>query len=158
MSLVPIVLLLFLAGCSSVGDLLSGEQNSQHPGLVYPPQLESVFIGQTTKEEVRNLFGNPTDLQVSSDHDSAHESWAYAKANPAINPLQFVPGFGVLALSEGQGVYSFSMSFSASGVVEGVWLREVQPYGDGSATVATIQGTSSVQPYGRNNPLTHHSK
>ncbi len=125
---------------------------------MYPSQLESVRVGETTKEEVRNLLGNPKDLQVSSDQGHSHESWAYARADPFIHPLQYVPILGVLALAQDQSEYAFSISFSPEGLVESVGIQEVQPYGEERVPASTIVAGSPVQSYGTNNPLTHHSK
>jgi hypothetical protein len=152
-----IVIFLSLAGCTAAGDRLSGLTGSENFGLTYPAHLESVRIGQTTKEEVRKIFGQPKDLQVSSGAHGDQESWAYAQADPSISPLQYVPILGVLALSPDQRGNSFSISFSDEDIVESVGIQEAQPYADGSASSQTVAAVSAVQPYGSNNPLTHHS-
>ncbi|MDT7043122.1 hypothetical protein [Candidatus Nitronereus thalassa] len=145
-----------LAGCTSVGDRHIPETSQMDFGLTYPSHLDSVHIGKTTKDEVKKMFGNPRDLQVASDSQGARESWAYAKADPPLHPLQYVPIFGVLALPPDQFGHSFSMSFSAEGLVDSVGIQEFQPYEDGGAPGQTIAGASPVHPYGSHNPLTHH--
>ena len=153
-----IFLILLLTGCTVTGDRLSGSAFHRDPGIAYPTSLDHIHIGVTTKGDVRNLFGNPTDIQLSSDHSPARESWAYAKASPSIHPLQYVPGFGALALPKHHGTASFSISFSSDGVVEGIALREVQPYGEPGASLSAWKSPSVIHPYGRNNPLVHLSR
>ncbi|MEC4681318.1 MAG: hypothetical protein VST67_11570, partial [Nitrospirota bacterium] len=91
--LLVIFLILLLTGCTAAGDRLSGSALHRDPAIAYPTSLDHIHIGVTTEDDVRNLYGNPTDIQLSSDHNQARESWAYAKANPSIHPLQYVPGF-----------------------------------------------------------------
>lgn len=153
-----IFLILLLTGCTAAGDRLSGSALHRDPAIAYPTSLDHIHIGVTTKEEVRNLFGNPTDIQLSSDHNQARESWAYATANPSIHPLQYVLGFGALSLSTQQHQSSFSISFSPDGIVDGIGLRDVQPFGEAGASLSTLGTTSHVLPYGMNNPLTHHAR
>ena len=156
--LLVIFLILLLTGCTAAGDRLSGSALHRDPAISYPTSLDHIHIGVTTKDDVRNLFGNPTDIQLSSDHNQAHESWAYAKANPSIHPLQYVLGFGALSLSKQQHQSSFSISFSPDGIVDGIGLRDVQPFGEAGASLSTLGTTSHVLPYGINNPLTHHAR
>ncbi len=153
-----IFLILLLTGCTAAGDRLSGSALHRDPAIAYPTRLDHIHIGVTTKDEVRNFLGNPTDIQLSSDHNQAHESWAYAKANPSIHPLQYVLGFGALSLSKQQHQSSFSISFSPDGIVDGIGLRDVQPFGDAGASLSTLGTPSHVLPYGTNNPLTHHAR
>ncbi|MDA0739257.1 MAG: hypothetical protein O2999_08425 [Nitrospirae bacterium] len=128
------------------------------PGIAYPEQLETVQIGVTTKEDVRHLFGAPTDLQVSSAGGLTRESWAYASTHPKINPWQYFLGFGVLALSKEIPRDSFAISFSPEGTVEGIGIREFQSF-DLDLSQKNISGNQPRHmSYGMNNPLTHQPR
>lgn len=153
-----VFLLILLTGCTTTGDWLSGSAAKRDPAIIFPKKLEHIQIGLTTKDEVRNLLGNPTDIQLSSDHNQARESWAYAKVNPSIHPLQYIPGFGVFALSHQPRPSSFSISFSPKGIVDGIVLRDVQPFGNSGASRAVSGATADVSSYGMNNPLTRHAR
>lgn len=151
------ILLWFLTGCTAFGDWVAGATHKS-PGIAYPEQLETVQIGVTTKEDVRHLFGAPTDLQVSSVGGLTRESWAYASTHSKINPLQYVPGVGVLALSKKIPRHSFAISFSPEGTVEGIGIREFQSF-DLDLSQKKLSGSpSGHMSYGMNNPLTHHPR
>ena len=153
-----VVLMVGLTSCTAVGDWLSGSVRDRHPTILYPNKLESVRIGATTKEEIRSLFGNPTDLQVSLENGTARESWAYADTKASLNPVQYIPGLGVLALLKEPDPSSFSISFSSDGVVDGIVVREVQPFGDpGALRIQTGPG-AKVASYGTYNPLVRQSR
>ena len=126
------LLILVLSGCSSAGDYLSGSSYPQNPSFPYAVQLSPIHIGETTKNEVRQILGKPQDVQVASLREGTREAWAYPSQGEVINPLQFIPVFGVLALSHEIDAPSFSVSFSDKGIVQGVTLREIQTYDQGS--------------------------
>ena len=149
----PLFLMILLTGCTTAGDWVSGSAAHRDPAIAYPKQLAQVQIGVTTKDEVRNLLGPPTDVRLSSDQTQASESWAYAKADPAIHPLQYIPGLGGFMLSKHQRQSSFSISFSSHGIVDGIVLRDVQPVGESGASKVESGTTAKPYPYGRNNPL-----
>ncbi len=156
--LLVIFLILFLIGCTAAGDRLSGSAIHRDPAIAYPSSLDSIRIGGTTKDEVRNLLGAPTDIQRSSDATGTRESWAYAHADPAIHPLQYVLGVGAFALSDQQRQPSFSISFSSDELVDGVAVRDIQPFGESGASTIALGTVSEVSPYGTNNPLTRHAR
>ena len=150
----PLFLMILLAGCTTAGDWVSGSAAHRDPALAYPKQLDRVQIGVTTKDEVRNLLGPPTDVRLSPDQTQASESWAYAKADPAIHPMQYIPGLGGFMLSKHRRQASFSISFSSHGIVDGIVLGDVQPVGESGASKVERATTAEPYPYGRNNPLT----
>lgn len=149
-----ILSLCFLTGCTTLGDFVTGSMN-RSPGIAYPETLETVQIGVTTKEDIRHLFGAPTDLQVSSVDGLTRESWAYARTYPRINPLQYFLGVGALALSKEGSRHSFAISFSPAGTVEGIGIREVQSMDFGLSRMPPSEASFQPITYGMNNPLAH---
>jgi len=145
-----------LAGCTGASHGLSGFSVSHNPSGGYPAELDAIQIGITTKEEVQLKLGTPTDIQQSSGNGRGVESWAYAKSAFVVHPFRYVPGFGVLAQSRQHRWASFSISFSADGVVNGMVLREVQPMGDPGGARA-LPETPKISLYGSQNPLTRQS-
>ncbi len=150
-----ILSLCFLTGCTALGDFVSGSNSHRSSGIAYPEQLETVQIGVTTKEDIRHLLGDPTDLQVSSVEGLTRESWAYARTYPRINPLQYFLGVGALALSKEVTRHSFAISFSPEGTVEGIGIREVQSMDIGLSRMPPSEVSSQPITYGMNNPLAH---
>ncbi len=136
---------------------MSGSTADREPAVAYPTELDRVHIGVTTKDEIRRMLGDPTDIRLSSDRDQGSESWAYANANPSINPFQYVPLAGVFAVPGQRHRSSFSISFSPDGVVDGITLRDVQPLGESWTPKAERRTTSGPDPYGRHNPLTRRN-
>ena len=152
------LLVLVLSGCSSAGDYLSGSSYPQNPSFSYAVQLSPIHIGETTKNEVRQILGKPQDVQVASLREGTREAWAYPSSQgEVINPLQFILVLGVLALSHEIDTPSFSVSFSDMGIVQGVTLREIQTYDQGSIPLYK-KNTQPVEFYGVNNPLVRHSR
>ena len=151
------LLVFVLSGCSLAGDYLSGSTHPQNPSFSYPVQLSPIHIGETTKNEVRQILGKPQDVQVASLREGTREAWAYPSQGEVINPAQFIPVFGVLALSYEIDAPSFSVSFSDKGIVQGVTLREIQTYDQGSIPLYT-KNAQPVELYGVNNPLVRHSR
>ena len=151
------ILLIFflLTGCSSVGDWLS-RPSGPSSGLAYPAQFDHIIIGVTKQAEVRGIFGTPTDIQTSVKGGARRETWAYAHASPSINPFQYLPVFGVLALTPLQESQTFSVSFGSDGIVDGISVRDVQPYGSVASSTMGLVGGREVKPYGMNNPMVYH--
>jgi len=156
--MLPVFLIILLTGCTTAGDWLSGSAAKRDSAIAYPKKLSKVQIGVTTKDEVRNLWGNPNDLQISSNNGTTHEAWGYASADPSVHPLQYVLGFGVFAIPRHSADPSFAISFSSEGVVEGMVLREVQPFGEFGVSKRVSEPHSSISPYGSKNPLMHNSR
>ena len=150
-----ILILLFLTGCTTMADWFSGPVRSPASTPVYPVHLDHLTIGVTTQAQVRATYGAPTDLQTSVRNGGIRETWAYANASPAINPLQYLPLVGVLALTRHPEYPTFSVSFAPNGIVDGVSIREAQPYGDVTSNADRNKTGYAVIPYGLNNPMIH---
>ena len=147
-----ILILLLFTGCSSMADRLSvpgGDLSSEYG---YPANLAKVTIGVTTQQEVRKVFGSPTNLQTALRNATLRETWAYAQASPSINPIQYLPLVGGLVVPRSQEDHSFSVSFSSEGIVEGISVRGFQPYGDVLSSAHRDRTEAGIHPYGTNNP------
>ena len=153
---VPLLTVLLLSGCVQASEFLSGPVIHDDPAIQYPTSLEPVQIGLTTQEEIQQRFGDPTDLQISSGDQSSHESWAYASADPVLQPYQYVPFFGALAFSRPQKPQSFSVNFSQDGFVEGLSWRTIQPFGKARYDLIKLNPGSQIPIYGTNNPMVRH--
>lgn len=148
-----LVFLVGLSGCVEASKFFSGKALTDDPEITYPSSLESVQIGVTTQDEVQQLLGPPTDRQLISRDGIPQESWSYGKADPVIQPYQYLPligGFAFLGDSEPQ---SFSVNFSEDGKVEGLGWRPVQAFGDVQYDLIRIMPGTEIPSYGTNNPM-----
>lgn len=149
-----ILLIIFICnGCSAVGNWLSGPSPNPSVSSAYGQTLSPIMLGVTTQAQVRKMFGPPSDIQTSVNKGIREEAWAYAKAAPSINPLQYLPFIGVFALASSQHTDAFSISFSSEGRVDGVSVRDVQPYGAGGTYGFRRPGSQAIESYGMNNPM-----
>ena len=151
---VPLLnLVLVLSGCVQASEFLSGPVIHDDPAIQYPASLEPIQIGLTTQEEIQQRFGQPTDFQISSRDQRAQESWAYASADPVIQPYQYVPFLGALAFSQDQQPESFSVNYTQDGFVEGLSWRTIQPFGKAHYDLIKLTPGSHIPNYGTNNPM-----
>ena len=149
-----VVLVFFLVnGCSTVGDWLSGPSLNPSVWTMYGQNLHHITLGVTTQAKVREVFGPPKDIQTSVKKGIREETWAYATANSSVNPFQYLPIIGVLALPSTQDTDAMSISFSSEGIVDGVSVRDVQPYGSAGETSRKRQNRWAIESYGMNNPM-----
>ena len=88
--ILAIFVIVSLEGCSVAQDWLKGSAVHSDSVFSYPTSLDRVQIGATTKSDIQNLFGRPTDIQRSSDHQQPSESWSYSKAHHAIHYSMFL--------------------------------------------------------------------
>lgn len=98
--LVVIVAAIAVSGCTSSGTKIS------------PERLTQVEKGRTTKEQVREMFGEP---EGTSGHGNT-ESWTYSYSTTSMNPLMAVPGVGLFVQGVSASVDMVSFTFT-NGVV-----------------------------------------
>lgn len=148
-----LLVLILVSGCVQASEFLSGRVTTEDGAIQYPATLEPIQLGVTTQEEIQHLFGNPTDRHITSQIDMSGESWAYAFADPAIQPLQYVPLLGVLALPRFPYPQSFSLNFTPKSTVEGLSWRTVQAFGDAHDNLIKLSPGSEMPMDATQNPL-----
>jgi hypothetical protein len=86
-----ITLSLVIAACS-------GNQNKAFKQSSDQEIQGMIVEGKTTKAEVEQMFGKPTDI----DYDKAgREKWTYAYSEASKNPLNFIPVISTIKGQEG---------------------------------------------------------
>ena len=165
MQALPFVLIIciMVSGCVTAHEMnemmvtasekLSGSAATHDPALQNPASLEPIQIGVTTQDDMRKSFGYPTDLQLSTESNIPRESWAYTSADPEIQPYQYIPLLGALAFKDEKESESFAVSFSPSGIIDGMSLSNVQTHGDAPYNLIKLAPGSNIQTYGTKNPL-----
>ena len=147
-----IILLSALSGCVAASEKLSGlDQENSMSFHAFP--WNDIHIGVTTKEDVRSLLGNPTDVQVSSKDESTQESWSYVSTYAARQPFQYVLLLGALAISKHTARATFAVSFSQEGIVDGLTAPQIHAQGHESYDPYSFDSTTPIPTYGMNNPL-----
>lgn len=119
-------------------------------------QLDQIQIGKTTRNDVREQFGEPTAGHVSFANARVKESWAYAYARVGANPARYLPLFGALAVAGPEDVesLSFAVNFSEQGIVQGFTQRKLARY---IIELARPGSAERVIPYGGRNLNARHS-
>lgn len=100
---------LVLAGCVSFG-------TSQ---LADPAVMDQIKVGETTKEQVARLLGEPETRIGTTLTDAAYEGWTYRYATSVINPLEYLLLYGFLYNGPGahDQIYMLAVSFGPGDTV-----------------------------------------
>jgi hypothetical protein len=106
---------LLLAGCVSVGNSNLADQAT----------LAQIKVGQTTRQQVLALLGEPSEYRRTEYAGSAREWWAYGHASSTINPLEYLFVYGFW--TNGLGLYDtrrdLHVFFDANGIVRNLSLQ-----------------------------------
>ena len=85
---IPILLLfgflLVLPGCGTGGYLVSRDQ------------VAKIKVGESTKQDVRTILGEPLTVSNPGESNNGSESWVYPYAKYASDPYTGVPPIGVV--------------------------------------------------------------
>jgi hypothetical protein len=106
---------LFVAGCVSVGNSKLSDQAA----------LARIKVGETTRQQVLALLGEPTQSRRTEHAGSALEWWAYEHASAIINPLEylFLYGFWTNGLGLFDTRHDLHLFFDAAGIVRSLSLQ-----------------------------------
>jgi hypothetical protein len=100
---------LLLAGCVSVGNSSLADQAT----------LAQIKVGQTTRQQVLALLGEPSAYRRTGHAGSVLEWWAYEHASSTINPFEylFIYGFWSNGLGLFDTRHDLHVFFDADGIV-----------------------------------------
>lgn len=100
---------LLLAGCISTGNAKLADQAA----------MEQIKAGETTKEEVARLLGEPARKRSITLSGATYEHWGYHYAASVINPLEYLLLYGFLynGLGGADREYMLDISYGPDGVV-----------------------------------------
>ena len=98
-----------LAGCVSIGN--SDLANDQTMG--------QIKVGETTKQQVASLLGEPDSRHAIEVRGSTREWWSYTYASATINPLDYILLYGLFFNGIGlyDSRYDVGVFFDQQGVV-----------------------------------------
>lgn len=123
---------LMLSGCVSIG-------NSD---LASDQTMANIQVGETTKQQVRNLLGEPDGQMMIEIGGSSREWWSYTHASAVINPIDYILLYGLLF--NGIGLYDtrydISVFFDHRGVVSS--LSRIKTDYDMGRPFASLQVSS----------------
>ena len=142
--------------------VLTACATSGNPAVVDPAIVSQIKIGQSTKEDIRRLFGEPTHTSVTQVLNQQTEVWAYGYAKQDTNPLIYVPVIGLLVLAAGGwGEHesgSVAVSFDKEGIVRSMSKYKSGITLGGLGTPTTIQSQSSTQSGTSTDPVRFESQ
>ncbi|MFO0731374.1 MAG: outer membrane protein assembly factor BamE [Nitrospiraceae bacterium] len=78
-------LCLSLAGCISTGTSKLADE----------PTMEQIKVGESTKQQVESLLGDPANRQAIEMGGASREWWAYNYSTSVVNPLDYVLLYGL---------------------------------------------------------------
>ncbi|GKS58276.1 lipoprotein [Nitrospira sp.] len=139
--LVPIVFLLATSGCVSSGN----------PSVLDENAVAQIKEGVTTKQDVKQLLGNPTSIGRGSGSmplgalpvslpPGKYEVWVYNHMSVETHPATFIPVVGLFAGGATASTTSLTVYFDGQGVVQYVQTTQSQSTSE--------MGSSSLQPDG----------
>jgi len=105
----PALLGLLLAGCISTG----------HAKLADPSVLEQIKVGETTREQVGQLLGEPDRRRSITMSGATYEHWIYRHSASVINPLEYLLLYGFLynGLGAHDQDYMLDVAYGPTGLV-----------------------------------------
>lgn len=128
-ALLPALILFtaFASSCASSGNPTAGRKDL----------IAQIKMGETTKEDIRRLFGQPT---VTSRHSGTpfpaiagfpaqspnFEIWNYTHANVDVSPVTFVPIVGLFAGGATSQHNSLTLTFDDKGIVRNIQTGQSQ--------------------------------
>ncbi len=81
----PCLCWLLLAGCVSVGN----------SSLADEAVVAQIKVGETTKDQVASLLGEPSYKRSSLHMDQVREWWSYTHSSSVVNPLSYILLYGL---------------------------------------------------------------
>jgi hypothetical protein len=87
------LLYLLVSGCASIG-------NSD---LAIEPTMLNIQVGETTRQQVMNLLGEPNSQMTVEVAGSLREWWSYTYESAVINPIDYILLYGLFF--NGIGLY-----------------------------------------------------
>jgi len=107
---------LLLVGCASSG-------NESVRDVSDTSVAAHVTKGQTTKDQVRASYGDPTAIGFT---DSGNEQWTYVHAVATAKAVNFVPIIGMFAGGADVAKSTFVIFFDKTGVVQNYSVSKSQ--------------------------------
>lgn len=126
--------ILLATGCVSIGNRQVADETT----------IGQIKVGETTKNEVATLLGQPADQRSIEIGGAARESWSYEYATATINPLEyiFLYGFWTNGIGLFDTRYDLKLSFNYKGIVSGLsWLTTSYEMG---GPVSTMQVSATA--------------
>jgi hypothetical protein len=125
---------LLLAGCVSIGN----------PNLADETMMARLKVGETTKQEVVTLLGQPAQERSIEIAETVREWWSYEYATAVINPLDylFLYGFWTNGIGLFDTRYDLKLSFNYKGVVNGLSLLTTSYDMGGPVSAMRVTGVS----------------
>lgn len=125
--------------------LLSGCVSSGNSHLASDQTMATIRVGETTRQQVLDLLGEPDNRIMIDIRGSSREWWSYAYASAAINPIDYILLYGLLFNGIGayDTRYDVGVFFDHNGVVNSL-SRTKTDYDMGSPfTPLHVSGVSN---------------
>ncbi len=135
--------------CLSFGGCISTGTSK----LADAPTMEQIRVGETTKQQVAGLLGDPASKQAIEMGGSTREWWSYNYSTSVVNPLDylFLYGFWNNGIGTADSRRDLSIFFDHRGVVSAVSKTKTdydlgRPFSEMHLTSLADKTTSFQQP------------
>jgi len=112
----PFAAILLLAGCATAG-------NDAIKGATLESVSAQLIRGQTTKDQVRAKYGQPTSITLN---DAGSEQWTYDYARMSATPANFIPIVSMVANQTNVDKTTMVVLFDTSGIVKNFTVSQSQ--------------------------------
>ena len=121
-----------LVGCVAIGN----------SNLTSDETMGNIHVGETTREQVMNLLGEPDSRMAIEIRGSSREWWSYSYASAVINPIDYILLYGLFfnGIGSYDTRYDVGVFFDPSGVVSS--LSRVKTDYDMGRPFASLQVSS----------------
>jgi len=142
--------------------LFSACATSGNPAVLDQTIVSQIKLGQSTKDDVRRLLGEPTHTSLTQIANHQNEVWAYGFARHETNPLIYVPVVGLFVMAfGGWGEHesgSVAVSFGEDGIVRSLSKHQANLALGGIGTPTTIKSQSNTEGGTPTNPVRFDSQ
>jgi outer membrane protein assembly factor BamE (lipoprotein component of BamABCDE complex) len=114
-----LVLLLAITGC------VSGMGNKE---ITKDELVNKIVVGQTTKAEVKQLLGQPTDVHFA---DNGEEIWYYRYTRSNVRSSSFIPYAGAVVGGADTKTVTLTVRYTTDGIVKNIGRGEATGGGGG---------------------------
>ena len=138
----PRLLGLFLTGLSAL--LLAGCISVGNPDVASDSTIARIQVGETSKQQVLALLGQPADQRSIAMVDVKREWWAYRYATAVINPLEYLLlyGFWTNGIGSFDSRYDLNLFFDYRGIVHALSMTTTTYEMGGPMTHVVISSTA----------------
>ncbi len=108
-ALISALMIVNLSGCM--------KSVAGNPSITDQSKVDQIKPGQTTKDQVRQILGQPTNTQFS---DNNEEVWFYQYTATSVKPQSYIPVVGIFAAGADTSSSNVTIRYRPDGIVKNI--------------------------------------